>query len=310
MSLPPSAIQTLILFLFMAVGIGAGRLRILDEATTKGLSRFLVTFVLPALILDSMQQPLTPALRSQAWTILGISFGVYGLSFLLAFPLVRLLGARGGEAGALVFGAVFSNVVFMGFPVFEALFGRESLFIASIYNIPFQLLAFSLGPFILSRSAGGKARLRAGGFVTPAGLATFLGFGLFLLGFHLPGFLGKAAGLLGSMTTPLSMALVGAILSRLPLKALAGGARTWALALYRLAFLPALLLAVLRLLGFQGLLLYLPVVAASMPVAVNAAILAEAYGGDSRTASALVLVTTLLSLLSIPLLGSLLAQMS
>lgn len=308
MDLPASAVQTLILFLLIGLGFCAGRLRILDEATTKGLSRFLVTFILPALILDSMQQPLSPALRDRAWLVLGLSFGVYALSFLLAFPLVRLLGARAGEAGAMVFGAVFTNAVFMGFPIIEALFGKESLFVASIYNIPFQLLAFSVGPLILARSAGAREGPKVSSFVTPAGLASLVGFGLFLLGLGLPAPLLRAAGLLGSTTTPLSMALVGAILSRLPLQALAGRPRTWLLSVFRLVLFPGLLWALLHALGFRGILLSLPVLVAAMPVAVNAAILAEAYEGDARTAASLVLITTLLSLLTIPLLGSLLVR--
>jgi len=306
MGFPPSAVQTLLLFLFIGLGFWAGRLGILDEATTKGLSKFLVAFIVPALILDSMQQPLTPALRDSAWLVLGISFGVYGLSFLLAFPYVRLLGAGGGESGALVFGAVFSNVVFMGFPVLEATLGKESLFIASIYNIPFQLLAYSVGPYILSRGEGGRPRFKVSSFVTPAGLASVVGFGLFLLDFSLPAPLLGAVRLLGSTTTPLSMALIGAILSRLPFTALAGRPRVWLLALFRLALFPAALYLLLRLLGLRGLLLSLPVLVAAMPVAANAAILSEAYGGDARTASALVLLTTLLSLLTIPVAASLL----
>lgn len=304
----PTLVQTAILFLLLATGFAAGRLRFLDEASSKGLSRFLVNFILPALVISSMQQPFSPALRDEAFLVLGVSFGVYALAFLLAWLLVKVEGAKGGEAGAHAFGAVFTNAIFMGFPVIEAFFGKESLFLASIYNIPFQLLAFSVGAWILAKSGGAHMRLGFSAFVTPAAVAALAGFGLFVGGVAIPEPLLSAARLLGGTTTPLSMVLVGAMLSRMPLRKAVGNPRLYVTSLFRLVLFPATLWLVLKALGCTGLLLGLPVVVAAMPVAANAAILAEAYGGDAGTASSLVFITTVLSVLTIPVLGMLLGR--
>ncbi len=301
--MPQTVVQTLILFALIAVGFFAGRLRFVDESATRGLSKLLVNFILPALIISSMQQPFTPALRDEAFRILGLSFSLYGLGFLLAFPLVKALGARGAEAGAHVFGAVFSNAIFMGFPIIEAFFGRESLFFASIYNIPWQLLAFSVGAFVLARSGGKAARLGLSSFVNPATVAAIAGFLLFIAGIAIPGPILEAARLLGGTTTPLSMVLIGAILSRMESKGVLGNPRLYVTAFFRLALFPAIVYLILFSLGFRGLTLGLPVVVSAMPVAANAAILAEAYDGDARTASSLVFLTTLFSLVTIPMLG-------
>ena len=194
----------------------------------------------------------------------------------------------------------------MGFPVMEAIFGRDSLFAVSVYNIPFQLLAFSVGPYMLAHSAGKKAKLGLGSFFTPAAGAALLGFALFVGGVSLPTPLGQALENLGNCTTPLSMALIGSIIARMELRKLAGNPRLYATTAFRLAVFPLILYVALRALGFSGILLALPVVVGAMPVAVNSAILAEAYGGDSETASSLVAISTLVSLVSIPLLASLL----
>ena len=106
MSLSPSIFQTLILFILMAVGFGAGKTRILDDAGIKGLSRLLVNFILPALIIQSMQRPFSPAARDLAFEMLGVSFLAYAVAFPLAWLLVRAIGARGLERGAHAFGAV------------------------------------------------------------------------------------------------------------------------------------------------------------------------------------------------------------
>ena len=304
--MPQSTVQTFILFLLMAAGFAAGRMSILDAETVKRLSRFLVAFILPCLIVASMQKPLTPELRGEAFKVLGLSFAVYSLSFPLAFLLVRGLGLRGPMAGVHSFGAVFANVAFMGFPVMEALFGKAVLFEASIYNIPFQLLAFSVGAAMIASGTGHRAGLRLASFVTPAGVAAVIGMGLFLLGVALPFPIFKAMSLLGDTTTPVSMALIGATLSRTDLKSALSDWRLWASSVYRLLLIPVTLWFALRTLGFSGILLGMPVMMAAMPAAVNASILAAAYGGDVDTASALVFLSTAASLATIPLLANLL----
>jgi predicted permease len=304
MSLPPSVVQTLVLFILMAIGFAAGKARIIGLEGGKSISRLLVNFILPALIVQSMQRPFSPELRDFAFGMLGVSFLSYALAFILAWPLVRAIGAKAGERGAHAFGAIFSNCAFMGFPVVEAILGKDALFAASVANIPFQLLAFSVGPYILARTAGSSARLGVSSFVTPAAVASFVGLGLFVGSVTLPSPIGKALTLLGDTTTPMSMILIGSIVSRMDFRAAVGSAKLYATSLYRLILFPLALFALLFSLGLRGLLLSLPVVLAAMPVAANSAILAEAYGGDAETASSLVLVSTLLSLLTIPILAA------
>jgi len=304
MSLSPSLAQTFVLFILMAVGFVAGKAKLLDESGARGISRLLVDFVIPALVVESMQRPFSPSLRDLAFEVLGISFLAYALAFPLARVLVALLRAEGSEAGAHAFGAVFSNCAFMGFPVVEAILGKESIFAASVANIPFQLLAFSLGPAMLAGPAGGGHRIRASSFVTPAAVASLVGFALFAGGITLPGPLGSALAALGDTTTPLSMVLIGSIVSRMDLKRVLARPRVYITAAYRLVLFPLGLFFALSALGIRGLALSLPVVLAAMPVAANSAILAEAYGGDAETCSSLVLVSTLLSLFTIPLLAS------
>ncbi len=306
----PAALQTLVLALLMAAGFAAGKLGYLDEAASRGLSKFLVNFVIPALVISSMQRPFTPELRDEAFRALAVAACVYGAAFPLAFLYARLIRAKGPSRASHVFGAIFPNSAFMGFPVMEALYGRDSLFAASVYNMPFYILAFSVGPYLFAKSASregeARPRLRPSSFATPAALAACLGFALFALGAALPPFILAPMRLLGDVTTPLSMALIGAILSRARLGGLARNPRLYATAAYRLILFPAVTYATLAAIGLRGRDLAMPVVIAAMPVAANSAILAEAYGGDAETAGSLVFFSTIASLLTIPLLASLL----
>jgi len=304
MSLSPSMSQTAILFILMGIGFAAGKMKFLDEGGNRALSKLLVNFILPALIVDSMQRPFTPEMRDLAYSTLGVSFLAYALSFPLAALLVKAIRAEGGERGAHAFGAIFSNCAFMGFPVIEAILGKDAIFAASVANIPFQLLAFSIGPYMLAKTAGHGVELRLRSFVTPAAVSAFVGFGLFAGGVRLPDTIAEALKLMGNTTTPISMILIGSIISRMDARSAIARPRVYATALYRLAVFPLGLYALLSLIGARGLTLSVPVVLAAMPVAANSAILAEAYGGDAETASSLVLVSTLLSIATIPILAA------
>ncbi len=308
MILPPSLTQTMVLFLLMAVGFAAGKASFLDEAGNRAISRLLVNFILPALIVHSMQRPFTPDMMSLAYSTLGFSLVSYALAFPLAFLLVKALRARGGERGAHAFGAIFSNCAFMGFPVIEAILGKDAIFAASVANIPFQIFAFSLGPVMLAGSAGRGVKLGLRSFVTPAAVSAFVGFGLFASRIALPAALSDALGLLGGTTTPLSMVLIGSIVSRMDWKKAIAGPRVYATSAFRLAAFPLVLYVILKAIGAEGLSLFVPVVLAAMPVAANSAILAQAYGGDYETASSLVLVSTIMSIATIPLLAALVPQ--
>jgi predicted permease len=312
--MPPSVSQSLILFVLMGAGFVAGKVGILRGDTIKGLSRFLLDFTLPALVIHSMQRPFSPELRDQAMSILGFSFLIYAIAFPMAYFLTALYRKAGQrEAGVHRFAMCFSNVGFMGFPVAESLLGRESLFMVSVYNIPFQLLAFSVGTIMVVGRAGGAkgesfpaslARtLKVG--MNPAVLAAIAGFIFFLLSVRIPQPLATAVGLLGETTTPLSMALIGAVLANTRLGPVVGNPRLWFTTAYRLVIHPLIVFAIAGFVGLSGLALAVPVLMAAMPVAANTTILAGVYGGDEVTASGLVFVSTAVSLLTIPVLGGL-----
>ncbi len=297
-----SLFQTLILFVLLAAGFAAGKLKVLKAEATTGLSKFLVDFTLPALVIVSMQRPFSAEVRDTALSTLGVSILVYAAAIPLAFLLARALRVPTEQRGVHRFAAVFSNVGFMGFPVMGALFGSESLFIVSVYNIPFQVLAFSAGVVMIA--GAGKGTVGWKSLLNPSAVAAVLGFVLFLSSVSIPEPILSALRILGDTTTPLSMAVIGSILSRANPKTLLGDWRVYVTSLYRVLVFPLALYAVLKFMGATGLTLAVPVMIAAMPIAANTTILATVYDGDSETASGLVLLSTALSLVTLPLLAA------
>jgi len=299
--------QVLVLSLLMAIGWIARTAKVIDDAAIDKFSGFVINVTLPALIVTSLQKPFTGELLRDSALVLGLSFAVYGLSFAFAAFLPELFGVEKRSRGVYRVAVVFSNVGFMGFPVVETIFGQDALFLLAVYNVPFNLLAFSVGAWLIARDGGSRVGLNWKMFVNVNVVATVVGFVFFLLSIKFPAALGKTLKLTGDVTTPLSMIAIGAILGRMKLRAVLGHWRVWVFSAVRLVVLPAVIFAALYFVGVRGLLLALPPLVAAMPIAANTSILATVYKGDLESASLLVFLSTLLSVVTIPAAAALLA---
>jgi len=288
------------LFVLILLGFYLRKRSLLDGDITRGFIQLLLHYTLPAMIVVSMQQSITEDLLRESLEMFGISLLSYGLFGILAWVFTLLIRAPKDEAGVYRFVFVFSNVGFMGYPVIGAVLGDTGVFYAAIFNIPFHFLAFSLGVFLLTKGKGEEKIFTWKLLFSPPMIATLLGFLFFLTGIQLPSFIAKPLDLLGSLTTPLSMITIGSLLAVLPLRHLASDRRLFTATAVRLILIPLILWGVLRL-RYDGFLLFVPVLVASMPAAANAPILSEKYGGKGTLASQLVFVSTLFSLISIPL---------
>lgn len=295
------------LFLLMAAGFLLGRATLLSDDMTRRLSSFLVNLALPALIIVSMQIPRTDALLAAAQLILVISLVVYALSALAAWRIPRLIGCTESEKGVFGFIIIFSNVGFMGYPVVEAVFGSEAVFYTSLYNLPFHLLVFTLGIFLLQEGAGRGRSADIRAVANPGVLAVCIGILLFYYGITLPPVPAAVLGIAGSTTTPLAMIVVGALLSRLRPGTLLSNRRLYVLSTIRLLVLPVATWCMLVPFIRDPLLLGIPVIISAMPAAANTAILAEEFGGNADLASQGVFLSTLFCILTIPLVALLVA---
>lgn len=293
--------QVAILFLMLLTGYAARRLKVFDDNTTQGLSSILLKVTLPALIISSLQKPFAVELLHRSGVLLVVSFLVYAGSFIVAVVLSRLMHVTPDEIGVFRFAIMFSNVGFMGYPVVQAVLGSDALFLTAIYNLPFNLLVFTVGVAVLSSGVRAKRSWRH--YVSPATVSVLIGFVLFAGSVQLPLVLSQALAQLGATTTPLSMILVGALLAKSSIREIFSNARVYTICLFRLLVLPLVVWLVLRAFLETGHMVSIPTIIAAMPVAANTAILAEEYSTAPEFASQAVFVSTLLSLVTIPLLA-------
>jgi malate permease and related proteins len=294
---------TAILILFLIIGLGffARKNGILDRNSVHGVSHILVTVALPALTISSMQLPYTAETISIVSHTLLLAFGYYLAALLFSIVVCRFIPATRAETGVFRFMLVFPNVGFMGIPVAAAILGPGALFYVILFNLPFNLLVFTMGVWLLAQ--GRQEKPGPLFLLTPGFIASLIGLALFIAGYDIPFPVDTLLDWIGRTTTPLAMLMVGALLATLPLTRLAGDWRVSLITLLRLIVMPVLAFALLVSFVHDPLLLGTVVLLIAMPVAANTVLLSEEYGVDATLASQGVFLSTLLSLMSIPLLA-------
>lgn len=292
------------LFAIIGVGFVARRYNIISGDFVHLLSRILVNIALPAITISSMQVPHTATTMGIVDSMLLVSVCYYIGAFLAGILVCRFLPSTSTERGVFQFMLVFPNTMFMGIPVAAAILGPSSLFYVILFNLPFSFLVFTMGVWLLARGRPGKFDPKV--LLSPGLVASFVGLGLFLVGYMLPAPVDTALSLVGSVTTPLAMIVVGALLATLPAARLAGDWRIYFISALRLLVFPVLAFVLLTPFVTDKLLLGVTVLLIAMPVAANSVLLSEEYHVDSTLASQGVFISTVLCLATIPLIEVLL----
>lgn len=298
--------QILVLFLLMLVGYAAMKFHIFTKQDSQGFSSFLIKVAMPAMILDSMQKPFDPQLLKDSLQILFFSGIFYSLGFIIAKLFVRIFKPKEKDAGVFQFMLLFSNVGFMGYPVLQAIFGEEALFYAAIYNLPFNLLVFTLGIYLIDGNQHTKdskeRRFDWKLFLSPGIMAVIIGLITFLFSISFPKPIQQAIHLVGGLTTPLSMVIVGGLLAETDIKKVFCNGKIYVLCFIRLILFPFLTWGILQFFTQDLFMLGIPVIISGMPVAANTAIMATEYNGNEELGSQGIFLSTLLSIITIPLM--------
>lgn len=291
------------LFALILVGYVIRKLNILDKNFTKPLSDFLFYVSLPAMIISAMNFPFSPDLLIDSLRLVLIGVIVMVVSITLSYFVSKILSEDYASKNVYEFAMIFSNFAFMGLPITGAIFGKEGIFLASVFSVPIYVCVNSYGIMLMQRDSKGWKGITPSNLINPSLIAIIIGFGLFVLSLELPKFILSPLNMIGSTTTPLSMVLAGMLLAGVSLKHLFGNYRVYVVTFIRLLGLPLLVLVVLRIFVSDPLLVGVPVIVTAMPVAANVSILSEKFGGDSRLSAQCVCVSTFLSILTVPLIG-------
>ena len=287
------------LLVVMLVGVISRISGVLNRETTKKLSSFLVLVLQPCLIVSSMQLEYTPELLADGFGVMLASLLLHaGAAFVAVFAYRR---CPDRERRIYKVATVFGNCGFLGFPVLETIYGPTGLFYGACYVFVFNILMFSYGVYVYIRGTSAKLNLRRV-FLNVGTVSSAIGFLLFIMKISLPAAIGSALEMVGDMTFPTSMIVIGALACEKGYKKLFSPPPVYCYALIKLMMLPVLTLMFCLVFRVSSDITYLCVTMTAVPGATAAATFADIYGGDSRLAAKLVGFSTVLSVLTIPLM--------
>ena len=286
------------LFLYIIAGFVLTRIGTITPAGRKSLSDLLINFILPCNIICSFQIDLTGGILASCGVMIAVSLGVqlfYLLSSRVLYP-----GASAGRLACLRYATVCSNAGFLGIPIIGGVYGAMGTLLTSVLLIPQRVVMWSAGLSLFTRTDGKSVLKKLA--THPCIVAVLIGFVLMLGGNPtLPAPLQKALSGASGATTCLSMLVIGSILAgaeHIDLK----DRMMWWYTLVRLVLIPLAVFAILSLLPIDPMVRGVMVLASGMPAGSTTAILAARYDGDAPFASCLVFVSTLLSLITLPVL--------
>lgn len=293
--------QVIVLFLLMVTGFIIKKRGILTAPVIKGFSSFLLNVTLPAMVITAFHMEFSLEMLRDVGVLFLIASALHFLS--LAGSKFLFRGYPPEIDKVLRFVTVFSNCGFMGFPIFASIYGQTGVLYGSIYVMVFNLFLWTAGVTLFTGVKDGeRIKTFLAALKNPGIVAVGIGLLVFIFSPPIPEPVFRTLDLLGSMTTPLSMIIVGSLLADLKLKEVFTGFSLYYASFIRLIFLPLFTMGLLYLFGFRGLVLQIMVIAVAMPAAATTVIFTEKYGGDSEYASRVVFISTILSMLTIPVM--------
>ena len=293
----------LTLFFLVVLGYVLGRLGYLGSDFDRQLSRLVINVTCPALILSSAMTGELPD-RRFILPLLLVSIVTYAVLTGVAWVLPRFLTRRREDEGVVGFALMFGNVGFMGYPVVASIFGHEAVFYAAVLNVVNTFAVFTVGTVLITgRSEVSEKRFQKKVLYSTPMLAAYLTMLIVALRIdNIPEFVCQPLTMVGNITVPAALLIVGSSMSQLSLRTMLGSTTVYLTSLFRLLLLPLGIYGLTRLLGFADFIVSINTVVVAMPVATYGTILCLKYGRDTTVMTEVTFITTLLSMLTIPLL--------
>jgi len=292
------------LFAIVIVGYVAGKLEYLGGDFDRQLSRLVINLTCPALILSSAMTGELPD-REYILPLLLVSVITYAVLAAVAFLLPRYLTKKKTDEGAVGFALMFGNVGFMGYPVVASIFGHEAVFYAAVLNVVNTFAVFTVGTILITGKQVEGGRFQKKVLYSTPMLSAYLTMLIVALRIEgIPQYVSQPLTMIGNITVPAALLIIGSSMSNLPLRALLGNATVYATTLFRLFLLPIGVYYLCSALGFSSFVVSINTVVIAMPVATYGTILCLKYGKDTTMITETTFITTLVSMITIPLLVS------
>lgn len=289
-----------ILFTIVVLGYALCKLGYMGDKFDQKLSSIVIDVTCPALILSSVMGAELPD-RSLILPLLGISFLTYILLLVYGFWVPRFVSKSRDEQGMIGFALMFANVGFIGYPIVSAIFGPKAVFYAALLNIPNTFFIFTAGVMLVKGEHNMKS-LSAKVLFSPAMIAAFVAALMVAFGVRTPDIIARPVTMVGNITIPAALMVIGSSMARLPLKEIIGSPKVYVASLLRLVVVPLSVYFLFRFCGVTDVINNINTVIIAMPVASYGTMFCMKYGRNPSLMTEMTFITTLGSILTIPLI--------
>ena len=300
----------LYMLLFIAAGFVLGRLKVLPEGAALVLSRLESNLFIPAMILNAFIRNCTLQSIAQAYPAMLLSVALEMVLIIISRPLSGLFAKGGYERDLYRYELIYPNTGFFGYALVQAVFGPETLYHFMLFVLPMTMGCYTIGVSLLT-PGGSDPKAQWKRLLNPSMISIAVGIALGLLGFGevMPTFLSDAISAGAAIFSPLAMLLTGITVSGFALKDLLGDVRSYLVILLRMIVFPVLLLGIAYLSGASDQILIFALFVHALPLGLNPVIYPPQYGKDARPGASMALISTVLSLLILPLFYALLLKL-
>lgn len=286
------------------LGFLLGKIGLITKDTNKGFVSLLLSVFMPASLFSAFPASADEGLLNLFFLGLLAGFVVMLILILLSKLIFNQTLWQKSLATEAQFAFIFNNATFLGYPIISTTFGEEGTIPYCGFIIAFNLALFSYGIWLFKR-ADSKHFLKKT-LLNPNIIAVLLGMLVFLFHVELPTVLTSSIKYVAGATTPLSLLCIGYMLSAAELKKVLRSWRLLVISLIQLLVAPMLTFFLLKILGFPSEVIIVCTLIQALPTATSLGLFAEKYGGRIEESSELVVISTLCSVLTLPLMVAIL----
>lgn len=289
------------LFTMVILGYAACKLGYMGDKFDKKLSSIVVDITCPLLVLSSVMGDEMPD-RSLILPLVGVGFLTYIILLVFGFWVPRFISKNHDDQGMIGFSLMFANVGFIGYPIVASIFGPKAVFYAALLNVPNTFFIFTAGVMLVK----GEYSIRQFNpkvLLSPALIGAFIAALLVAFGVHTPEMIARPITMVGNITVPAALMIIGSSMARLPLREIIGSGKVYATSFLRLVIVPLSVYFLFRLCGVNTLINNINTVVIAMPVASFGTMFCMKYGRNPSLMTEATFITTLFSIITIPLIN-------
>ena len=286
------------LFLIMIIGVYGSKKKIITPMINKGLTNILLEITLPCLVISSFIFDMDNQLKNNI-----IKCFIYSPIVLITttfISYIALFPIKSDKKIIMQFANVFSNCGFIGFPIIYSIFGGEGVIYASIFNMFFTIALWSYGIILFNGNIEKKDLKKV--FLNPSIIAVIIGLIILIFNISIPEVVYSTLDLVGGVTSPLSMIIIGVILGNSNILNYLRDYTIYYSSILKLLVLPVVLIIISKIINDNSIVVKTLTIITAMPAAAMTSILAEKFDKEKEYSAVIIFITTLFSLITFPLL--------